>query len=468
MGRAAIQIEEKLKMTVLQKVRMGEPPVVSYQELLARDPKPSPAFYAPMTRDLGTEPIPASRYTSPEFFEREMKQVFMKTWQLACRDEDIPEVGDTHVYELLDQQVLVVRQQDRQVRAFKNICRHRGRKLVSASACKTSFRCAYHGLTWGLDGKLIENPFAWDFPQLTADDIPLFDLRCESWGGFIFINFDRAAAPLLEVIAPMPEHFAHWKIEDCYKSAHVAKIAHANWKVCAEAFLESHHVICTHPEYNLFSGYDSGQHDVLSDHVTRFLEPSGVTPGPFLDRGIDDERRLSLMLAAGNRAFDPSTKVELPEGTSARAFAAESVRQMVGARTGYDFSEYSDADMVDGQGYDIFPNFHLWGGFKDKISYRFRPISHDRTMLEVFLFTLAPKDGPRPKPAKMRMLGEGENWTGIPELGALASVYDQDFSNMGPVQQGFTSLGDESVHFSQYLEVRCRNLHRMVDEYMKR
>jgi hypothetical protein len=124
--------------------------------------------------------------------------------------------------------------------------------------------------------------------------------------------------------------------------------------------------------------------------------------------------------------------------------------------------------MVDGQGYDIFPNFHLWGGFKDKISYRFRPISHDRTMLEVFLFTLAPKDGPRPKPAKMRMLGEGENWTGIPELGALASVYDQDFSNMGPVQQGLTSLGDESVHFSQYLEVRCRNLHRMVDEYMKR
>jgi phenylpropionate dioxygenase-like ring-hydroxylating dioxygenase large terminal subunit len=455
-------------MTVHQKLVLGKAPIVSYQELLALDPRPSPAFYAPMTRDLGTEPIPASRYTSPEFFAKEVEKVWMKTWQLACRDEDIPEIGDTHVYELLGQQILVVRQNDGTVQAFKNICRHRGRKLVNASGCKSSFRCPYHGLTWGLDGKLIENPFAWDFPQLTPDDIPLFDIRCESWGGFIFINFDNDAAPLLEVIAPMPEHFEHWKIDNCYKSAHVAKIANANWKVCAEAFLEAHHVICTHPEYNLFSGYDSGQHDVLSDHVTRFLEPAGVTPGPFLDRGIDDERRLMLMLAAGNRAFDKSKKVELPEGMSARTFAANSVRKMIGERTGYDFSEHSDADMLDGQGYDIFPNFHLWGGFKDKISYRFRPISHDRTLMEVFLFTLAPKDGPRPKPAEMRMLSEDENWAGIPELGALAAVYDQDYSNMGPVQEGLTSLGEEPIHFSQYLEVRCRNLHRMVDEYMKR
>jgi phenylpropionate dioxygenase-like ring-hydroxylating dioxygenase large terminal subunit len=455
-------------MTVHQKVRMGEPPVISYQELLARDSRPSPAFYAPVTRDLGTEPVPASRYTDPEFFKVETEKVFMKTWQFACRDEDIPEIGDTFVYELLDQQLLVVRQRDKSVRAFKNVCRHRGRKLVGASGCKTSFKCAYHGLTWGLDGQLIENPFAWDFPQLTADDIPLFDVRCESWGGFIFVNFDKDAAPLLEVIAPMPEHFAHWKIENCYKSAHVGKIAEANWKVVAEAFLEAHHVICTHPEYNLFSGYDSGQHDVLSDHVTRFIAPNGITPGPFLDRGIDDERRLALMLAAGNRAFDKSKKVELPEGMTARSFAADSVRKMVGDRTGYDFDGYSDADMLDGQGYDIFPNFHLWGGFKDKISYRIRPISHNRTLLEVFLFTLGPKDGPMPKPAEFRMLGDDENWNGIPELGALAPVYDQDYSNMAPVQAGLVSMGEEPVHFSQYLEVRCRNLHRMVDEYIKR
>jgi hypothetical protein len=238
--------------------------------------------------------------------------------------------------------------------------------------------------------------------------------------------------------------------------------------VCAEAFLEAHHVICTHPEYNLFSGYDSCQTDVLSDHVTRFLAPTGITPGPFLDRGIDDNRRVQLMLAAGNRAFDHSQQIELPAGTSARAFAAESVRQLVGARTGYDLSENSDADVLDGIAYDIFPNFHLWGGFKDKISYRFRPISHDRTLMEVFLFSLAPKDGPKPKPAKLNMLGEDQKWTDAPELGALAPVYDQDYSNMEPLQQGLEALGDEVLHFSKYLEMRCRNLHRMVDQYLQR
>jgi phenylpropionate dioxygenase-like ring-hydroxylating dioxygenase large terminal subunit len=418
-------------MNVERKLLMGEAPVMSYQALLRTDPRPSPAFYAPVNRDLGTEPIPASNYTSPGFFAREVEKVWMKTWQFACRDEEIPNAGDTHVYELLSQAVILVRQHDGTVRAFKNVCRHRGRKLVGSSGCNRTFRCAYHGLTWGLDGRLVENPFAWDFPQIEPDDIPLLSVRCESWAGFIFINFDDAAPPLLEVIAPMPEHFAHWKIENCYKSVHVGKIAHANWKVCAEAFLEPHHVICTHPEYNLFSGYDSSQHDVLSDHVTRFMAPTGITPGPFLDRGIDDDRRVQLMLAA-------------------------------------DLGECSDADVLDGLAYDIFPNFHLWGGFKDKISYRFRPISHDRTLMEVFLFSLAPKDGPKPQPASLRMLGEDEKWTDAPELGALAPVYDQDYSNMAPLQQGLEALGDEVLHFSRYLEVRCRNLHRMVDHYRQK
>ena len=455
-------------MTVQQKVIMGEAPVVSYQELLAMDSRPSPDFFAPRTVDLGTDPIPASNYTSPEFFEREKEKMWFRTWQYACGEDEIPNAGDTYVYELLGQQVIVVRQPDGTIRAFKNICRHRGRKLVSHSACKTSFRCAYHGLTWGLDGKLIENPFAWDFPQLGPDDIPLFDVRCESWAGLVFINLDPDARPLLEVIAPIPEHFAHWKMENCYKSAHVAKIAEANWKVCAEAFIEPHHVICTHPEYNLFSGYDSTQHDILSDHVSRFMSPTGVTPGPFLDRGIDDNRRLELMLAAGNRALKTDKKAQLPEGMSSRTFSADSVRQMVKESTGYDLSEHSDADVLDGIAYDFFPNFHLWGGFKSKISYRFRPISHNRTLMEVFLFTLVPKGQPRPEPAKLRMLGEDEKWGGVPELGALAAVYDQDYSNMGPVQEGLEAMGDEGLHLSRYMEVRCRNLHRMVDEYIKR
>jgi hypothetical protein len=88
--------------------------------------------------------------------------------------------------------------------------------------------------------------------------------------------------------------------------------------------------------------------------------------------------------------------------------------------------------------------------------------------MEVFLFTIVPKDTPRPAPAQFRLLSDEETWSDAPELGALAPVYDQDYSNMGPVQEGLEAMGDEVLHLSQYMEVRVRNLHRMVAEYMNR
>ncbi|SFG00955.1 Rieske [2Fe-2S] domain-containing protein [Novosphingobium sp. CF614] len=453
-------------MNIEAKIKAGAAPVVTYRDLLQQDSRPAPEIFAPATRDLGTAPISASRYTSPAFFQREVEKMWMRTWQFACRAREIPEPGDTHLYNLLGRQVIIVRQADKSIKAFMNVCRHRGRKLVDHAGCKVRYRCAYHGLTWRIDGTLEENPFAWDFPQLEGSDIPLLPVRCETWAGFVFVNFDPDAAPLLEQMAPMPEHFERWMIDRCYKSAHVAKIARANWKVCAEAFIEGHHVICTHPEYNLFSGYDSTQTDILSDHVTRFLSPVGLTPGPFLDRNIDDLKRVELMLAAGNRAFEKGQQVHLPDGATARSFSAANLRKMLEGVTGYDLRDTCDAEILDGIGYDFFPAFHLWGGFKPKISYRFRPIDHETTFFEVMLFTLAPKDADMPAEAKLRVLDEDQKWAEAPELGVLGPVYDQDYSNMRPMQEGLQSLGEQPIHFTKYLEARCRNLHRMIDEYM--
>jgi hypothetical protein len=141
---------------------------------------------------------------------------------------------------------------------------------------------------------------------------------------------------------------------------------------------------------------------------------------------------------------------------------------MLQQRLGYDLSQVSDAEILDGIAYDFFPNFHLWGGFKDKIAYRFRPIDHETTLFEVMLFAITPKGSPKPAPANLRMLEKDEAWSVATELGALAGVYDQDESNMAPVQEGLRTLGEGSIQFSKYLESRCRNLHRMVDVYMAR
>lgn len=450
--------------------KFGDTPVLSYQDILAQDTHPVPPLMGSVTRDLGTGPVPASNYTSAEFFKREVEKVWLKTWQFACLEDDIPAPGDTHVYELVNRSVLIVRQENGGIKAFLNVCLHRGRKLVTANSCKQQFRCPYHGFTWNTDGSFKENPFAWDFPQLKDKDFGLHEVRAETWAGFIFINFDLNAEPLLKQLAPMPEHFTRWRIEECYKSAHVAKIVPVNWKACAEAFIETHHVLATHPQYDSFTGYDFSQYDILSDHVSRFMSPSAMAPATAMG-SIDDARVFQIMMSAGARSIENvHANPTLPPGMTSRTYAANASRDMLTKRFGYDLEHISDAEILDGIAYDFFPNFHLWGGFKDKITYRFRPVGldHEKTLLEVMLFAITPKGQPKPKPAPIHWLADGEQWSTCTELAALAGVYDQDESNMGPVQEGLRTLGDGDVQFSKYMESRCRNLHHMIDVYMAR
>ncbi|MBV9995722.1 MAG: aromatic ring-hydroxylating dioxygenase subunit alpha [Caulobacteraceae bacterium] len=447
----------------------GEVRPSTYQDLLATDSRPAPALLGETTVDFGLEPVPASNYTSRAFFEKEIEKVWLKTWQYVCREEHVPEPGDTYVYDLLDKTAIVTRQPDGSLKAMQNVCLHRGRKLVTSGGCKQQFRCPYHGFTWNTDGSFRENPFGWDFPQIDPKRFSLPELRLETWAGFVFINFDPAATPLKEQMWPLTEHLEHWRIEDCTMVAHVGKIAHANWKACAEAFLESHHVYTTHPQINGTNAFESTQYDVLSDHVTRFISPVAVTSA--FHPKLDDEQRVALLFGRAGMRMDSQAEVVLGPGQTARAYAAENARRELAAATGFDFEGAGDAEVTDGIAYDFFPSFHLWGGYRDKICYRFRPweMDHEKTLLEVMLFRIAPKDGPKPPPAAFNMLGEDDPWSGAAELGFLAGVYDQDQSNMAPVQAGLRALGETGVvQFSRYQEIRCRNLHRMVAEYMKR
>src|ERR1019366_8665982 len=98
--------------------------------------------------------------------------------------------------------VIVTRQPDGSLKAFQNVCLHRGRKLVTAGGCKQQFRCPYHGFTWNTDGSFKENPFGWDFPQIDPNNFSLPEIRLETWGGFVFISFDKDVRPLLELLDP--------------------------------------------------------------------------------------------------------------------------------------------------------------------------------------------------------------------------------------------------------------------------
>ena len=167
---------------------------------------------------------------------------------MACREQDIPNVGDHVVYEIVNDSFIVVRTSPTEIKAFVNACLHRGRRLRSEGGCVPNFRCPFHGFTWNIDGTFRENPSGWDFPQINPERFSLPQVRVGTWGGFVFINMDRNAPSLEEYLEDLPKHFTHRPLEDRYTSIHIQKVVRTNWKVAAEAFLESFHLVATHPQ----------------------------------------------------------------------------------------------------------------------------------------------------------------------------------------------------------------------------
>ena len=146
---------------------------------------------------LGDEAIPASRYTDPDFARREFDAVWAHTWQWVCREEHIPDAGDSYVYDIGPWSVIVVRGRDNEIRAFHNRCTHRGTRLLAAEGCGFSqgFACPFHGWRWQLDGRLDSLPGGWDFPHVSEETHSLRPVSVDTWSGFVFINLDPDCPP---------------------------------------------------------------------------------------------------------------------------------------------------------------------------------------------------------------------------------------------------------------------------------
>ena len=156
------------------------------------------------------ERIPARRYFDEAFYKLECEKLWPHVWQMACRLEQIPNVGDWVEYGILDKSVIVVRT-PQGVKAFHNACRHRGVPLVQSGAhgnCKSQgLICSFHGWRWNMDGAnaFVYGRHLFSERQLDSADLALKPCRVEEWGGCAFINFDDDAAPLLDCIKPVTE-----------------------------------------------------------------------------------------------------------------------------------------------------------------------------------------------------------------------------------------------------------------------
>ena len=445
-------------------------PGVTWDDLVAADSRAVPTFLAEDSYEYrGSAPLDAARYTSPEFFRAEVERIWPNVWQLAAREEDMPDPGDVVVFENVGRTYLVVRQPDGSVRAFHNVCLHRGRKLRTESGPATMFHCPYHGFAWNLDGSLNNIPCRWDFSHLKDENMHLPEAETGRWGGYIFLRENPGGPTLEEFIAPLPEHFRRWPHEQRTTTVWVAKVIHANWKAVMEAFMEAWHAYTTHPQIAPFVSDANSRYNIYGDHVNVGYNPQGAM-SPLMDPEGKSEQWVADQYMKFSRRHDPSQPLLVPEGSTARATLGQMARDTYRQTYGVEIDHATDAEMLDSLFYSVFPNWGPWGGFAAAIDYRFRPWpDQDHTLMEVRMLAPVPPGQPIPRGVPMIMLGDGVPWAASPEIGeTLGNVLDQDVANVELVHAGLKASKTGKVQLGDYQEIRIRQFHQTADKYMQR
>jgi phenylpropionate dioxygenase-like ring-hydroxylating dioxygenase large terminal subunit len=455
-------------------------PGESVQSVFARDVRPPPSAYRETSyRFLGDKDIPIERYISPEWHVLEVERVWRKTWQVACRIEEIPNAGDYFVYDIVDDSVLIVRTSTGDIKAFINACLHRGNMLCLEHGNAKQLRCPFHGFTWSLEGVLRFIPGQWDFPHIDRVKFHLPEVKVGTWGGFVFVNLDPAAPPLRDYLEILPDHLEGKNFENRYKAIHVSQIVPCNWKVVQEAFIEGYHVAETHfgkdddgkvlatDPIASFSHDTATQYDIWpeqSRHINRLMQVGGI-PSQYIAHHIKSEQEIVDRML---RRVPEATRPKVKHGESARAVIAEFNRKALGQLYRADLSQLSDGEVMDQNQYNIFPNFTLWPAANSPLCYRFRPFGNDpnKAIFEVWFLYPKPEYGDAAKVGYERRLAEGEKWANATELGGYGPIIDQDMPNLARLQKGLRATKKTGVTLANYQEVRIRHFHQTLEEYI--
>ena len=207
-----------------------------------------PARYAAVRRPLlEASTLPADCYTSESFYRREVETIFLKVWNFVGREDRVPEPGDYAAFEFAGVPVVIARGRDGGVRAFANSCRHRGAKVMEGEGNCRAFVCPYHAWTYAIDdGRLIGAMEMDETAGFDRKDFGLVELRLETWAGFLFLCFDREAAPLSDWLGDLPEVLASYGLDAMATTRRAEYDLACNWKIYVENAMESYHVPTVH------------------------------------------------------------------------------------------------------------------------------------------------------------------------------------------------------------------------------
>ncbi|MCX7960869.1 MAG: aromatic ring-hydroxylating dioxygenase subunit alpha [Burkholderiales bacterium] len=196
--------------------------------------------------------LPAAWYREPRHYQRELERIWYRHWVAVARAEEVASPGAWRRVELGEQPLLLVRGEHGVLRAFYNVCRHRGSALCSddeGTFERGRIVCPYHAWTYDLEGRLVATPRRMPTPDFDPRRFALHEAACASWGGFVFVNLaGRRARPLLRSLGAAPERFARYRFDRLRIGKRIVAEVRANWKLLCENFSECYHCPPVHPE----------------------------------------------------------------------------------------------------------------------------------------------------------------------------------------------------------------------------
>ena len=222
--------------------------------------------------------LPAWTYSDPEFFGLEIQRIFRPAWQIVCHASDIPSPGDYHLIDHIGENIIVMRGDDGTARAFTNVCRHRGARMLDApTGCARKITCPYHGWTYANDGRLTGVPDRASYDALALADQRLAPVEVEDFHGFLFIRLQDDGGPsIAQMMAPYAARIAPYRLADLRALGRVTLRQRAvNWKIVGDNYADGLHISVAHPGLKRLMGDGYGVE--AGAHVDRMW-------GPILDR----------------------------------------------------------------------------------------------------------------------------------------------------------------------------------------
>jgi phenylpropionate dioxygenase-like ring-hydroxylating dioxygenase large terminal subunit len=415
-------------------------------------------------------------FISREFMELENERLWRRVWQMACREQQVARTGDWVKYDVAGYSVLIVRSNSGVLKAYFNTCLHRGSPLkTEAEGNSREIRCRYHGWRWNLDGSSKEVTDAEDFDKncISCERLALPECRVDTWGGWVFVNMDADAMPLLDFLGPIPKAMEHYELENRYLKRHRTTILPANWKTVMHAFTDGYHLQGTHPQALEFNDDTGWLYEIAGIH-SYHIQPEGSSARPSARLGefVPDKRTMFLASMASRAGLDVTTADDLeklkkladniPDDMSITTFIANALRDERPGDEEY-FSKFSDGqfEFENNPNWLLFPNVTTVQNAINSFWLRFRPHGSDPELMLFDVWSLErPAPGrevpPTPKSEFYEKHTDHDGWGG---------VLLQDIDNVTKVQRGMHNPSFKHL-ICGYQDMKLKHHDRVLRAYI--